>query len=65
MILGILGLFGLLLSFTGAGVLFCIAGAILAVVSFEDSQAKHGVTHAGMICSMAGIVVLMAAFLVL
>jgi hypothetical protein len=62
LILGLLGLVGIIASHTGIGILFCIAGAILAVISLEDSQVKHGMAKAGMLSSMAGVLVLLVVF---
>jgi NADH:ubiquinone oxidoreductase subunit K len=62
LILGMLGLLGIIASHTGIGILFCIAGAILAVISLEDHQAKHGTAKAGMLSSIAGVLVLLTVF---
>jgi hypothetical protein len=56
-ILGILGFLAFFTPYTGIGVLLCIVGAILAVVSLEDSHVRHGAAKVGMLCSLAGIVV--------
>jgi hypothetical protein len=61
-ILGLLGLIGIITSHTGIGILLCIAGAIAAVITFEDSEVKHGTAKAGMVSSMAGILVLLILF---
>jgi archaellum component FlaF (FlaF/FlaG flagellin family) len=61
-ILGILGLIGIVTSHTGIGILLCIAGAVVALVTLENSEEKHGFAKAGMASSMAGVLVLLVFF---